>query len=275
MEAVKLTPLTQFQSLNFASAMYYKTKLCSHNYTVPIQPCFKNGLCYWFNEAEGDLSGNTFATCITHYLNENCLNPFKPIVIYSDGATNQNRNQILSNSLLHFALQNDVQITQKFLIKGHTHMEGDLVHAKIEERLKGKEVYVPHEFVRYTQEARQKPFPYSTQYLTHEFFMDFRKISYYDSIRPGRSKGDPVVVDIHWLQYDSEEKNIKYKLNFDDELKPLPRRPAKVNKEMQPSRLFKERIPLAESKWKHLQELKTVIPIDYHQFYDSLPYKKA
>ncbi|XP_054260924.1 uncharacterized protein LOC128985459 [Macrosteles quadrilineatus] len=267
-EAVKLTPLTR------ASAMYYKTKLCSHNYTV-YNLATKHCTCYWFNEVEGDLSANTFATCITDYLKEHCLSPIRPIIIYSDGATNQNRNQILANALLHFAVQNNVQVSQKFLIKGHTHMEGDFVHAKIEERLKGKEVYVPHEFVKYTQEARQKPFPYNTKYLTHDFFKDFSKLSYYDSIRPGRTKGDPVVVDIHCLQYDPKEVRIKYKLNFDEELQDLPRRPAKVGKDMQPSQLFKHRLPLTESKWKHLQELKTVIPSDYHQFYDSLPYKKA
>lgn len=35
----------------------------------------------------------------------------------------------------------------------------------------------------------------------------------YDSIRPGRKSGDPVVTDLRWLQYDPTGK-IKYALDF-------------------------------------------------------------
>lgn len=41
-----------------------------------------------------------------------------------------------------------------------------------------------------------------------------------------------------------------------------------------PDQLYSHSIPIAESKWKWLQELKNVIDNDHHAFYDSLPFQK-
>ncbi|XP_039286939.1 uncharacterized protein LOC111052339 isoform X2 [Nilaparvata lugens] len=264
-QAVKLTPMTK------ASSMYYKTKLCSHNYTV-YNLASKHCKCYWFSEVEGDLSANTFASCLWAYLEEHCCNPLLPIIVYTDGCTNQNRNQFVSNALLHFSVTKGVEITQKYLVKGHTQMEGDSVHSKIEQKIRGKDIFMPYEYVKFTKEARHTPFPYEAVYLKHTFFKDFSKIVYYDSIRPGRKKGDPCVVDVRCLKY-TEIGKIKYKLAFVDEFTDLPRRANKIQQQIEPTPLFKERIKIPFSKWKHLQDLKLVIPEDYHSFYDSLPYQ--
>lgn len=263
-QAVKITPMTK------ASALYYKTKLCSHNFSI-YNLCNHQCTCYWFNECEGDLTANTFASCIYDYLEEKCLTPKLPIVLFTDGCTAQNRNHVLSNALLHFSVKHQVEVFQKFLIKGHTQMEGDSVHAKIENKLKNKDVYVPYEFVKYTLEARMNPFPYEAKYLKHDFFKDFSMLEYYPSIRPGRKAGDPVVTDVHCLRY-QPNGIIQYKLKFDDEYKDIPRRPSKVNVEIELKKLHTKRLPIPSSKYKHLQELKSVIPQDYHTFYDSIPH---
>lgn len=263
-QAVKVTPMVK------ASALYYKTKLCSHNFSV-FNVATHQCTCYWFNESEGDLTGNTFASCIYDYLEEKCLDPKLPIVLYTDGCTPQNRNQVLSNALLNFSVKHQVQVVQKFLIKGHTQMEGDSVHAMIENKLKNKDIYVPYEFVKYTKEARMKPFPYDAKYLKHDFFKDYSKLEYYRSIRPGRKTGDPVVTDIHCLKYDPAGV-IQYKLQFDDEYKDIPRRPSKVCLDIEIKKLHTARLSIQASKFKHLQELKAVIPEDYHSFYDNLPH---
>jgi hypothetical protein len=64
-----------------------------------------------------------------------------------------------------------------------------------------------------------------------------------------------------------------YKLNYDDAYDELPRRPRDVDPSVQPKALYKGRLPITEKKFKHLQELKSVIPKEYHNFYDNLPYK--
>lgn len=102
----------------------------------------------------------------------------------------------MANALLYFAVTHDVQVEHKYLIKGHTQMECDSVHATIERQIRDKDIYVPFEFVKYTQEARKEPFPYEVRYLSHNFFLNYDSIQFYDSIRPGRIAGDPVVTDI-------------------------------------------------------------------------------
>lgn len=73
----------------------------------------------------------------------------KPIVIYSDGCTAQNRNCVLVNALLYLSEKRSIFITQKFLVKGHTKMECDHVHSTIEMALKNKEMYDPYDCYGY------------------------------------------------------------------------------------------------------------------------------
>lgn len=264
LQAVKNSPM-----LN-ASAIYYKTKLCVHNYTVYN---LSNHHCvnYWWNESEGELNASIFATCLTDYLSNNCLGKDIPIVIYSDGCNFQNRNVVMSNALLHFAVNNNVEVTQKYLVKGHTQMEVDSVHALIERKLKHKEIYLPFDYCQAAIEARKTPFPYETKYMTFEFFRDFSNIVYYNSIRPGRNTGDPTVIDISALRYLPSGK-IETKLDFDQQFEDLPRRPRPIDKSTVPKHMYSHRLPIPLRKWQHLQELKAVIPKDFHSFYDNLPH---
>lgn len=103
-------------------------------------------------------------------------------------------------------------------------MEVDSVHSLVERQLKNKDVYVPYEYIKHTLDARQSN-PYEVKYLSHEFYKDFSKVQYYNSICSGRVKGDPVVTDLLVLQYLPTQKTV-YKLDFKDEVfKELPRRP--------------------------------------------------
>lgn len=266
-QAVKLCPF-----LN-VGAFYYKTKLQIHNFTIynlESHSCVN----YVWNESEGDLSASIFATCIIKHLKENCLADKKPIILFSDGCCYQNRNAILSNALLHFSIEHNVVIVQKYLEKGHTQMECDSVHALIEKKLKYRIIQLPSEYISVIREARSKPKPFDVCYLTHDQFINFDdKSSFiYNSIRPGRNVNDPTVTDLRALMYTPEGK-LFYKINFDDDYKELPQRPKQNNiKIVLFQRLFQERLKIKHSKWLHLQQLKTHLTSDTHSFYDCLPH---
>lgn len=106
-----------------------------HNFTVYN---LINHLCtnYWWDETQGDLSASSFVSCLIEHLRKHCLADTLPITIYSDGCGYQNRNQFLSNALSNFAVEHNKIIEQKWLEKGHTQMECDSAHAKIEKKLK-------------------------------------------------------------------------------------------------------------------------------------------
>ncbi|CAG5036894.1 unnamed protein product [Parnassius apollo] len=264
LEAVKVCPYLT------ASALYFKTKLTCHNFTV-FNLVTKHCSCYWFDETSADLTSSTFATFLIDYLERHCIPHQLPIVIYSDGCTYQNRNCVLANALLLLSKQHNVIITQKFLEPGHTQMKCDSVHSTIERKLKNREIHLPSDYVTITKEARSTN-PYEAINVDHEFVKDYARPEnmLYKSIRPGRKAGDPQVVDIRVIKYNI--MTIEVKLGFDEQLIPLPHRPRLLASEAIYPPLHPNKIPITVTKYNHLQQLKAVLPKDCHNFYDTLPF---
>lgn len=195
-QAVKVCPI-----LN-ASALYFKTKLACHNFSIyeMRSHCARS---YWFNETQADLTAPTFASCVVDFLKDKWNSEEKtPIVIWSDGCTNQNRNAIMANALLSFSKEYGVEITQKFLEKGHTQMEVDAVHAMIENKIHNQPIHLPSDYIRLAASARSIPSPIDQKELTYKFVKNFAQLDLqmYDSIRPGKKPGDPVVTDIRAIR---------------------------------------------------------------------------
>ncbi|OXA41429.1 hypothetical protein Fcan01_23893 [Folsomia candida] len=264
-ESVKLSPILK------ASALYYKTKLVVHNFTL-YNLNTREATCYWWDETEGELVASTFATCVVDFISRKFQDNL-PIIIYSDGCTNQNRNAMMANALLQVSVSKKITVFQKFLEKGHTQMECDSVHSAIESELKNKTIHVPSDYIKMCQNARNKQ-PYETIYLSHNFFKDFsvRKNQAYPSIRSGSKAGDPCVTDLRALEYDPSGK-IFYKLKHGDhEWNELPAKPIRSS-DATNYPLYTERLQITARKFKDLQELKSVIPIEHHMYYDSIPHK--
>lgn len=118
-QAIKLAPA------NKSGVLYYKTKLKNHNFSI-YNLRDTDCMCNWWHEGEGGMDSPMFVTCAIDYFLE------MPIIIWSDGY--QNRNQILSNAVLDYAVRYKKTVQQKFLIKGHTQMEVDNVRALIEKK---------------------------------------------------------------------------------------------------------------------------------------------
>ncbi|OXA41441.1 hypothetical protein Fcan01_23603 [Folsomia candida] len=262
-QAVKIAPL-----LN-ASACYYKTKLVVHNFTIYDLKSHDARCCLW-DESEGELVASVFATCLVKYIEEKFTDDL-PIVIYSDGCTNQNRNAMMSTALLDYAIKNNKIIIQKFLEKGHTQMEVDSVHSAIECKLKKKIIYLPTDYKQICVEARTKPSPYDVVYLNHEYFNNYsgHERQRYHSIRPGSKPGDPCVTDIRQLKY-NPSGIVEYKLDYRSAWLNLPRNPRTLEDIVFPA-LYECRLKIPKRKYDDLQDLLQVIPQQFHDFYINLP----
>lgn len=262
-QAVKLAPMLK------ASAIYYKTKLCVHNYTVYN---LFNGdvVCYLWDESQGGLDANIFASLLTDYLSSYLtkMSDTKELIIYSDGCGYQNKNCVLSNALLKFSVENKITIYQKFFEKGHSQMEVDSVHATIERKLKNKDIYLPTDYISVCREAR-KTNPYLVKYINYSDFKNFSKVQYYKSIRPGYKTGDPKVADIHCLMY-LPSGEIKYKINYDEDWQDFSKRPKKEDYPVE--QLYKSRLKIKTEKFMHLQALKIVLDNQFWEYYDNLPH---
>lgn len=268
-QAVKLCPKLE------VSSAYYKTKLQVHNFTMYNLASHESKNFLW-NESEGELCSSIFTTFIIKHLTDVLIKEQKPVVLYSDSCGYQNKNNILSNALSVLASKFGIIIEQKFLEKGHTQMECDSTHSLIERRLKGREIYLPTDYIGIIKDARKKPKPLDVEYINHSFFLDYEDRSHhrYTSIRPGNKKDDLKVTDLKCINY-APDGNIFYKSSYTDSYLPLPQRQKiiDVNATLKP--LYKERLKIKKQKWTHLQELKKVLPIDTHFFYDTLPFKET
>ena len=62
-------------------------------------------------------------------------------------------------------MKNGVTVTRKYLEVGHTFMEGDSVHSKIEKKLKHKDINVPADYISIIKNARVRPFPMKSRMI--------------------------------------------------------------------------------------------------------------
>ena len=228
-------------------------------------------MCYVWPEVEGDTTANSFASCLDDYLESYILDHpvVKEIIVISHGCGNQNRNSTESNALSQRSVISGVTITQKYL-EGHTYMEVDSVHSCIERNMEVGKVNVPADYINVIKGARKRP-GYKVKYLEHDFFSNYSPVKSYSAIRPGIRVGDPTVHDIRALQY-YPDGTISYKLRFTDDWQPLPRK-NRIGAPGNPVPLHADRLPINQSKFKHLQDLKKFLPQDYHSYYDNLPQK--
>lgn len=81
-----------------------------------------------------------------------------------------------------------------------------------------------------------------------------------------------MVTDIRALKYLPNGK-INYKLDFDEDWRELPQRQKPVSEMVVWPQMYQEQRKIKLQKWQHLQQLKSVIPIDCHSFYDNLKYE--
>lgn len=189
LQAVLLAPRS------YVSSNYYKTKLCVHNWCIYDMKT-SDGYCFLWNESEGGLNSDEFATILTTFFIDKIIPKMgdnnRSITLYTDGCTYQNRNVTLSNALLNLAMLHNVTIEQKYLELGHTQMEVDSMHAMIEKKLKNQVINVPAEYISICKNAKKSK-PYTVEYLSYSYFKNFKNLQFYNSIRPGKMKGDPKV----------------------------------------------------------------------------------
>lgn len=147
--------------------LYYKTKLACHNFTI-FELNTKDVMCYFWHEGEGNLSSNLFASCVDHYIDLALATDSNIIefVLFSHCCTYQNQNIVLSNALLKIAVEKQITLIQKYLEKGHTHMEVDSVHSVSERKVKKKQINVPQHYIDAIKEVRQDN-PYEMHYVDY------------------------------------------------------------------------------------------------------------
>ncbi|CAH1107035.1 unnamed protein product [Psylliodes chrysocephalus] len=260
--------------------LFYKTKLATYNFT--IFNCGNNiGKCYMWSEVEGSRGPCEIASCLFHHL-KSLPASIENVRLFSDTCGGQNKNQFVAAMFIYAVqvLQINI-IDQKFLVSGHSQMECDSMHARIETVAKNVPVYLPHEWVSIAQRAKQNNPKYQVFQKADIGFLDWKTLA--KLIMVNRNKdADGNVVNWHhikWIRYEKESPfEMKIKTDLDEDFRSimiLPRRGRRVtvgSMEACLKPLHTEKKPISALKLKHLKEIcnSGSVPEDCRLFFTNL-----
>lgn len=134
---------------------FYLRKLWTLNLTIfePQRNVANNMI---WSENIGARGGNEVASCLIRWAEENrdLLRDVECLTIWSDNCAGQNRNTmvIMAYMWLMHQFPHIKVINHKFMLKGHTHMEVDQVHSRIEgkkKRLKTMQIAIPRDWSQF------------------------------------------------------------------------------------------------------------------------------
>ncbi|GFO13945.1 hypothetical protein PoB_004045000 [Plakobranchus ocellatus] len=194
--------------------MYYRCWLQVHIFTFH-NIMTREGFCYVWDETQGDLSSEAFASIqVDHFRQYVEDHPaITVLIIWSDNCCYQNKNTTLSNAFSSFQRKR-VVIIHQYLLQGHTQMECDSMHSKIERKITN-DIFLPHNYCHIMKSALRIPKPFDVKQLFHQ---DFKKLNAQtiSSIRPGKKVGDATVHDLKALKY-LPDGTVLFKVSYDDD----------------------------------------------------------
>lgn len=280
--------------------LYYVRKLNVYNFTI-YDSSDKSGHCFLWDEINGNKGSNEIASCLVKYL-KSLPKIVKHVASFSDTCGGQNRNRNVTAAMLYAVqtIDNLDTIDLKFMESGHSYLDADSMHARIEECRHHKRIYTTREYGLIMQSARLKPTPYCVNHMEFDDFYDWK--SYSNKTCPNvkiilNSSGDDTKVQwlkIKWLRFEKSKPNIvqfKYDLHapifleFDVRgskgnapKRCCTRTQNKSGSEAStavviPDKAYRSLIPISDLKKKDLLEMlrKKIIPSDYAHFYQNLP----
>lgn len=260
-----------------SSVSFYKRQLWTFNLTVHNIKTSKAS-CYIWNETVAKRGGNDIGSCIFHYLS-NLPSEIKHVIMYSDCCPGQNKNSLFMAMCLIFLeqQQNIDIIDHKFMVSGHSRMECDSDHARIEKSKKRfpTPIFHPHDWAQLIRFAGKDKF--TVIEFDQPNFLDFNsllKTKYH--LKKRNDDGETYkFCDFKWLRYTKNYKNkIFYKtvLNEDSVFNSISttRRNSLQNNNTSIPKSYNNILPISEEKKKDLLSLLKFIPDTFHTFYQNL-----
>lgn len=249
---------------------FYVRKLAVYNLTV-YNLGNQDVACFLWDETQGKCGSVEISTCIHNFIMEkqNILQ-----VKMSDGCGEQQKNyHFCSMCLLTVQQHPTLQvIDHNFFESGHTHMECDSIHSKIEAKAKNIPVYTPDGWAQIISLARNNPPPYEVTHMQHDEFLDFGSQNRFQPYVENNKK--IALNDAVWVQFrENDPTAIFIKTSFDQQ----DFYPLKLRKRRGKAHIVKtaysQIINISVKKKQDLMNLckDLQIPKFYHNFYENLP----
>lgn len=273
LEKILVTP--QGEVSNF----FYKRKFAVYNFTV-YDIGKKIGYCFMWDESQAKRGANEIATCLFMFLKIMVAKGVKEFSFYSDNCGGQNRNRFLFSMWEYASFTLKIEITHRFLEKGHTQNEGDSMHATIENAKKGKSIYVPEDWIALVTSAKINGEPYRVQTVRSEEFLNFKPLVENDNMNWKIQTNKDKVLWSQIKELSTSYRNpfqfeIKYKLNCTDTFNVSllkTKNKGRFQPRVEPAQAYLEKLRIDKAKLADLLSLcqMGLIPTEHHGFYKSL-----
>lgn len=259
---------------------YYKRKLSLYNFSI-FDMAELEGICYMWTENTAKRGANEVSSCLSMFIQDRVKKGANEFRFWSDNCAGQNRNRIVFSAYMLLSKQFNVDITHRFLEKGHTQNESDSVHALIERQSKGKLIYTPDQWYALVRWAKTSAKPYNVIEVTQDDVYDFKTL-----LVNRNWKKNTLNENIKWnkvkeIRIKKENHNtifIKYEFHEDycrlNTIVETRRTRNLTSSDTQLPRLYSDHLPVTKSKYEDLQYLcnSGLIPKPYHNFYSQLTY---
>lgn len=251
---------------------FYKSKLSCYNFTV-FDCTVKEAHCYCWDQTIGDRGANEMSSCVYRYITELVKKGVNEIHIYSDSCSAQNKNQFLFSMYFWLSRKLKIKIIHRYLEKGHTQMEADSVHARIEKNIRNQDIYLPKQWYGLIKTARVKKPHYFVTEVSQNDILNMKELS-------ERFQWSKVTISkIREIVFDcSSTGSIAFKCQLENEstivniLNKRPGRPINWSTLGEPKPLYSRRRPLKPKLLKDLRWFvsKNYIPMAYVDCFKAL-----
>lgn len=203
--------------------VYYKRLLSVYNLTIRDCCSKETSFCFMWHEGIGGRGSEQIASCVYRKIID-LPNSVRHVTTYSDTCGGQNRNINMAIMFLYAMSKKptiDI-IDQKFLLPGHTRLECDSDHARIERSKKhiadDFKIMVPRDWFQFVRSLRGKS-KFAVIEMTQEDFLAFSKVLSKSLVkRTSDTEGEKVSwLKIKWLRFTKEFGIVKFKYTLNEE----------------------------------------------------------
>ena len=270
-----------------ASDFYYSRKLATYNFSI-FDMSTKKAVCNMWNESIGKRGSNEISSLIFKYFTNIDTSQISEIVMFSDSCPGQQKNITFCAMCLYTVVNLPIQkISHYFFERGHSQMEGDSVHARIERSTAHIPIYAPDEWLTAVRMAKITQPTYVVNEIAQKDILNFKDLAA-KTIAPklidehGRKIGLQKIRAFQYVKTEPDKMFYKYEITDTDFAHfniSRPRRSAASGSNLASMENFKvpqlyhALLPIPEAKYNDLNKLcqKGLIPTRFHDYYAKLP----
>lgn len=203
------------------NVVFYKRQLWTYNETIRDIGS-KESYCYMWHEGLAGRGSNEIGSILYKHVMEKIPNSINHLITYSDTCAGQNRNiNVAIMFMLAIQKHPTLQIIdQKFLVPGHTHLECDSDHSRIEKakKLSDCEISIPIDWYNFVRNVRGK-IPLKVVEMEIEHFKKFSALLSGTLTKRNIDENKDKInwLKISWLRYDKSFGIIQFKNSLDTE----------------------------------------------------------